>query len=198
MKIPIIYFLFLLISFVIYSQEREAIILFNDNTSIKGFGEIKKEKIYFKVSLAGKTSEWSHDFAKGILFSGYGFSEKYIYIKPDKYSKPVLMEVIEEGNMNLYRESNYGLSIGMELFVKASEATVGPKLDYDYSSKYYVKRENEENATDLSFRFKTISLRYFSDCEDILEKIRNKDFKVKTIPELVFYYNDYCGKENEY
>ena len=197
MKKIIIFIIIINLTFSAFSQEREASVLFNDSTSIKGFGEIKKEKIYFRVSLTNEKSEYSYDLAKGLVFSGYGFSEKYEYVKPDKYSKPILMEVIEEGNVNLYKKSSSGLKMGIGVSAGNSHIGIGPEINYDYSSVYYAKRMNEENATDLTFSFKSRSLKYFSDCQIIIEKIKQREFKVDTITEMVFYYNEYCGKENK-
>ena len=75
-------------------------------------------------------------------------------------------------------------------------AGLGPSLNYDFSGVYYVKIINEDNATDITFSFKTRSLRYFSDCKIIIEKINKREFKKETITEMVYYYNDYCGKED--
>lgn len=181
--------------FSVYGQEREATIIFNDSTSIKGFGEIKKEKIYFRVSLTSEKSEWSYDFAKGLIFSGYGFSEKYEYVKPDKYSKPRILEVVEEGNITLYKDTR--------MFHTISATSIGGQLPTNVSTfeniteTFYVKRKSEDFATDLTFSFKSRSLRYFSDCQIIIEKIKSRVFKANTIPKMVFFYNDYCGKENE-
>ena len=187
---------------LVFSQEREATIIFNDSTSIKGFGEIKNEKIYFRVSLEDEVTKWSYDMAKGLTFSGYGFSEKYEYVNPDKYSNPILMEVIEEGNVNLYKKNSFGLKMGVGVSAGFSSsgngfAGVGPSLNYDLKSVFYVKRKNESNATDITFSFKAKSLKYFSDCKIIIEKINKREFKKETITEMVYYYNDYCGKEDE-
>ena len=122
---------------------------------------MKNEKIYFRVDLKSKKSEWKFDMVKGLIFSGYGFTEKYEYIKPDKYSKPILMEVIEEGNVNLYKKSSYGLKMRIGI----SNSGVGPFADYAFSNAYYVKKNNEENATELIFSFKSRLIRYFSDCQ---------------------------------
>ena len=194
MKKTLIYLILLLISLSIFSQEKEATILFNDSTSIKGFGEIKNEKIYFRVDLKDEKSEWKSDMAKGLIFTGYGFSEKYEFVKPDKYSKPIIMEVIEEGNVNLYRKSSYGLNI---TGIGISTNGISPVADYGFSNALYAKRANEESATELTFSFKSRSLRYFSDCQIIIEKIKKREFKADTIIEMVYFYNDYCGKENE-
>lgn len=179
-------------------QEREATILFNDSTSVKGFGEIKKEKIYFRVSLDAKIKEWDFEMASGLIFSGYGFSEKYLYIKPDKYSKkPIIMEVIEEGNVNLYKKSFITEKAYDDPTKSITDINNRKTYVYDFESTYYVKRKNEENATDLSFSFKTNSIKYFSDCKILVEKINKKEFKKDNIVEIVYYYNDYCDEEDE-
>lgn len=192
-----IFIVFLInISLTVFSQEREATIIFNDSTSVKGFGEIKKEKIHFRLSLGTEKSVWSYDMAYGLIFSGYGFSEKYVYVKPDEYSKPKLMEVIEEGKVNLYKKSSYKTSMGIG-FMGGSGIGVGPSVSHYYATEYFVKRKNEEHATDLSLRFKSTSSRYFSDCQKLVEKISNKKFREDDIIEIVYYYNDYCGDEEE-
>jgi len=182
----------------LFGQEREATILFNDSTSVKGFGEIKKEKIYFRVSLDDKITEWNYDMAYGLIFSGYGFSEKYLYIKPDKYSKkPIIMEVLEEGNVNLYRKSFITERTYKDPTKSLTDINNRKTFVYDFESTYYVKRKNESNATDLSFSFKTNSVKYFSDCKILVEKINKKEFKKDNIIEIVYYYNDYCDGEEE-
>lgn len=192
--------LLLLITFstASFCQEREATILFNDSTSVKGFAEVKNEKIYFRVSLTAEKSEWSYDMAYGLLFTGYGFLEKYIYVKPGKYAKkPKLMEVIEEGTVNLYKESDLGYNVGIG--VSASKSTIGaaPTVTYGFSTTYFVKRKSEAFATDISFSFKSNSSRYFSDCKALVEKIKKREFTEKDIVDIVYYYNDYCGTDDE-
>jgi hypothetical protein len=193
----IIVLILLHFSVTVFSQEREATILFNDSTSVIGLGEIKKEKIYFRVSSSDEVSVWNYDMAQGLIFSGYGFSEKYVYVKPNKNSKPKLMEVIEEGKVNLYKESSFGLQVGIGPSVSNSNVGAGPNLYHDYSTVYYVKRKTEEYATDISFSFKSNSSRYFSDCDMLLQKIKKKEFRKKDIIKIVYFYNDYCGDEEE-
>ena len=199
-----------LISFVLFIQNisfgqeegNSATIIFNDNKMIKGYGEIKKNKIYFKLALDEEPSEWNYQIVKGIIFSGYGYSEKYEYVKPNKYSNPILMEVIEEGNVNLYRKNNYKLNFGLSLnngsdfnsnFHNNSINTANS--NYDLSTIFYVKKQNEEYATDIVFSFKTRSKRYFSDCDIIIEKLNNKIFNAENIPKMITYYNNYCYEE---
>jgi hypothetical protein len=191
--IPLFFFLFINVTF---SQDyREATIVFNDSTSIKGFAEIKNNEIYFKLKQEDKPDKWSYDIAKGIIFSGYGFSEKLEYLKSGKNSKPKILEVIEEGNINLYRESR--------MYYTSNGNTTAGKLPTNFSTyeftteTFYVKKKSEEFATDISFSFKTTAKKYFSDCEKIIEKIKNGKFTRKNIPDMVFYYNEYCDENNE-
>jgi len=190
---PLFFFLFINVTF---SQDyREATIVFNDSTSIKGFAEIKNNEIYFKLKQEDKPDKWSYNIAKGIIFSGYGFSEKFEYLKSGKHSKPKIFEVIEEGNINLYRESRMN-------YTSNGNTTAG-KLPanfstYDFTTEtFYVKKKSEEFATDISFSFKTTAKKYFSDCEKIIEQIRNGKFTRKNIPDMVFYYNEFCDENKE-
>jgi len=100
-----IIFCFLLIANFIFCQDQEATILFNDGTSIEGFGSINKNKIYFRASLDHKPDVWIYNnMVKGITFLGFESTIKYEYVLLDEFSKPEpqLLEVVEEGNVTLY------------------------------------------------------------------------------------------------
>lgn len=190
--IVIIVSVFLLVQ-GIFAQEREAKIIFLDSTSIKGYGEIKKDKIYFRVDQKSQSTEWDSEMVSGIVFEGYGFSEEYEYVPIKNKKKPVLMEVIERGNLNLYKDNFYGMKVGIGFTVGSNGVSAGPVGKYDYSESYYVKRVNEDVAINLADRFKKTAPEYFSDCPTLIEKIKNKELDVDTIPDIVFYYNDYCN-----
>lgn len=188
-----------------HSQEREATIHFIDSTSMKGLAEIKRNKIFFRFTKEDEISKWDHDFAIGVVFSGYGFSEKYVYIKPEKYADPIIMQVIEEGDVNLYLKNSTHLltpniNSAEDVFSVVSVASGSgwnKGSDTVYGGIYYVQRENEENATDISFSFKSRAQRYFADCDSVIQKIKEKKFKATNIPDLVAYYNNYCYTEDE-
>jgi len=195
-KLFAVFFLFL--AFSSFGQEREAIIYFNDSTSIEGFGEIKKGKIHFRVTKEEEVSEWGHDMVRSLVFSAYGFSEKYEYIKPADDKDPVIMEVLEEGSLSLYKRFKYGVQMGVGAGIStASPLTILPIARPGYETLYYVKRKNEPFATDLEFSFKSRALRYFADCPALQEKIKARKLKAKDIEKVVYFYNDYCGDEWE-
>ncbi len=192
-KLSLVFF----INFAFSQEYREATIIFIDSASVKGFGEIKNNTIYFKVKQEDKPSKWSYDIAKGLVFSGYGYSEKYEYVKFEKYVDPKIMEVIEEGKLILYKypklfytnDESISLSEPGKLTKYYSPAE-------HFTETFYIKRKNEELALDITFNFKSRARIYFSDCEKIIEKINSGKFTKKNIPEMIYYYNDYCD-ENE-
>lgn len=194
-----LHFLWLiLVVFSAFAQEREATIYFNDSTSIKGFAEINRGKIHFRVSQEDQVTEWSHDMAKGVVFSAYGFSEKYEYVIPEKDKDPEIMEVLEEGNLCLYKRFKKSLKFGVGGQINSAGGYgVVPTVQRGYEALYYVKRKEEKHATDLEFSFRSRAFEYFSDCPELQEKIETRKLKAKDIEKVVYYYNDYCGDEWE-
>ncbi|WP_281233459.1 hypothetical protein [Flavobacterium gelatinilyticum] len=205
----LIRFLFLLFINYSFSQDyRQARIIFNDSSSIEGFGEIKGNTIYFKVLQEDKADKWSYDFAKGLTFAAYGFSEKYEYVKIE-HSKPKLMQVVEEGKVTLYRDAKIYFADNRPESEKFKETalvhlpnTHSDKLFQKHVSSmetmtetFYVKRENEEFATDIIFSFNIRAKKYFADCKKVIEKIKNKKFTKKNIQDMVFFYNEYCDED---
>ena len=186
----------LLLSFIFFTsvsfgQYREGKIIFNDNTSIIGYGEIKNNKILFKVSLKDQPSEWNYEMAKGIIYSSYGFSEKYVYGKLSKEAVPKLLEVIDEGTISLYKYATIE-RVSSGYFPNSGGFGNHPTVTDKFKKEYYVKKDNEEYPTNLNLNFKSTAIKYFSDCQIICEKINKRIFTKDTIEKMVNYYNDYC------
>jgi hypothetical protein len=184
--------LFTLLMNIGFSQMKEASIIFNDSTSILGLGEIKNHKIYFKVDINDETSEWNYEMAKSLVFSGYGYAEKYQYIQLNEKSYPEIIEVAQEGNITLYREIKVSNSI---VDIMAYNYLKTNYLESDVQYKYYAKRKNETFPTPILFNSKEKLLEYFSDCPVLKKKIIQKIFTKKNIEEMIEYYNNYCNDE---
>jgi hypothetical protein len=186
------------------SQLKKGTIFFNDNTSIEGYGMVKKNKIYFSVTKNDEPSEWSYDIAKGITFAGkdevieYSYNEKYEFVKIDTDSKTLLLQVLDEGSVHLYRRKKSMPKVVHinGIFVPSSNpmfpGSYTGTTEFKENFVYYVKKQNEEYARNISFSFKSRARAYFSDCEAIIDKIKKKYFIEDNIPEMVAYYNDYC------
>ncbi|MBZ4035099.1 hypothetical protein K6T82_10000 [Flavobacterium sp. 17A] len=195
MKLTFKLLLLLFINLGFAQEYREASIIFKDGSSIKGYGGIKNNTIYFKVQPEDKADKWSYDFAKGLTFGGYGFSEKYEYIEFE-HSKPKLLEVVEEGNVNLYRHAKE-YYLGRDPNLSVAKLPSDEDKVWEMTEAFYVKRKSEPYATDIEFSFNLRAKKYFGDCKKVVEKINNKKFTKKNIKDMVFFYNEYCGSEDE-
>jgi hypothetical protein len=187
-----------------FCQMKEATIFFNDSTSILGLGEIKNNKIYFKVEPKDDSSEWSYDMASALIYSGYGYSEKYQYVKINNHLAPQLLEVVDEGNVTLYKQiqipNSFLNTVSNGYFTPNGSyipGTSGNLEDSEVQYKYFVKRKNEKLATIIHFNFKEKMLDYFSDCPILKKKIVQKIYTKKNIEEMINYYNNYCNDDQE-
>ncbi|KAF2326833.1 hypothetical protein [Flavobacterium ginsenosidimutans] len=192
----ILQLLFVLFINLGFSQDyREASIIFNDSSSIQGFAEIKDNAIYFKVKQEDKADKWSYDFVKGLVFSGYGYSEKYEYVEFE-HSKPKLLQVVEEGNVNLYRYAKAHYR-GRNTNLPIGKLPSDEDIVWTMSEAFYVKRKSELYAIDIEFSFNLRAKKYFGDCKKVVERINNKKFTKENIKDMVFFYNEYCASDDE-
>ena len=180
------------------SQEREAKIILKDNTNIEGLGEIKKNKIYFRLTPDEKPEVWTEEDAKGIEFTGYRIHEKYVYVIHGKKEEAHLMLVILEGAVELYKDLYYmpeyspGMAPSMQVGAGPfPSGTVNSVKNIDY----YLKRPNDPKGSIVTMDFKKMGRKFFSDCEDLMIKIKEEEFfEEEEIIDLVKYYNHNCGK----
>lgn len=198
-------FIFILIINFAFSQDQEATIVFNDGSSIEGFGSINKNKIYFRASLDDKPDSWSYDMVKGITFLGFESTIKYEYVLLDEFSKPdpQLLEVVEEGNVVLYariRETFQTTGFNSNGFnVHSARIATNNIVSYrngreNVTTELYVKRANEKYPLSLNSSFYKRAVKYFSDCEVLSKKIDKGEFSKNKILEIVQYYNDICAE----
>ncbi len=196
---------FLLIANFVFCQDQEATILFNDGTSIEGFGSINKNKIYFRASLDHKPDVWIYnDMVKGIIFSGFESTVKYEYVLLDEFShpEPQLLEVVEKGNVTLYARVRKIVTVNSNSLnsnssiIKSVSNDVIPyqSAKEDGSVEIFVKRANEKFPTSLNWSFYKRAVNYFSDCEVLSKKIDKVEFSKNKILEIVQYYNDICAE----
>lgn len=197
------------LTFKLFEGYEKATIHFLDGTSIRGYGKLvgfavvstEKYKIKFKASKEGKVDVWTDLMVKGITFH-YNFDDvTYLYVKLSRSRYPRLLQVIEEGAVNLYIEiDTYWVSLGVD------PQTGFPRGSYKEEETYYFLVRNLDGkflmlspANTLSgtvraifSNFKKKVKKFFYDCEGIKNKLDSGDFNRTTIPEIVYYYNDFC------
>ena len=183
------------ISQIVLSQEKEATLIFHDSTTVEGLGEIRKNIIIFRAGKNAKKLDWSYDLVKGIQFTEDGYDETFQYVQIDKYSKPVLLEVIDEGKVTLYKgyyTQHNNITGGSPTALLGNVQL----LNSDQSTKYYLKRPYEEYASDFSNKsFEKSYSKYFSDCEALVTRIQKHKYTKEDVIDLVEFYNNYCEAE---
>ena len=201
-KKVITFFSILIVNYT-FCQDQEATIIFNDSTTVDGFGSINKNKIYFRASLDDKPDIWISDMVKGITFFGFESTVKYEYVLLAEFShpEPQLLEVVENGNVTLYARVRkivnvYSNSLSSNIsIIKSVSNDVVPyqSAKEDGSVEIFVKRAYEKFPTSLNWSFYKRAAKYFSDCEVLSKKIDKGEFSKNKILEIVQYYNDICA-----
>ena len=196
-------FFFILIVNYAFCQDQEATIIFNDSTTVDGFGSINKNKIYFRASLDDKPDIWISDMVKGITFFGFESTVIYEYVLLDEFShpEPQLLEVVENGNVTLYARvrkivnvNSNSLNSNISIIKSVSNDVVPyQSAKEDGSVEIFLKRANEKFPTSLNWSFYKRAAKYFSDCEVLSKKIDKGEFSKNKILEIVQYYNDICA-----
>lgn len=181
-----------------------------------------KNKIMFRVEPEDELEVWEHYVVKGIYLSSLFSARHFEYVKVKEHLPPKLMEVISEGKVNLYKQekikfekdlnnhsqetsyfnSNRHLKIQVQKLEfekgirfsdqKIEPSNFGSKLKPTLKVKFYLKRKNEEIATNITNKFKKVGLKYFDDCETIKEMFETKEFRKYSKKEIVDQYNVFC------
>lgn len=187
------YFLFILfICFYGFSQDQEATIFFKDGDSIQGFAMIKNEKIKFRISLDEKPDTWDYESVSKVEFYGFNIIKTYVYMKPNKYEKHRLFELLVNGEISLYLE---GFSI---LINNSTNNKIPSEVTKEYN---YVKRKTDEYPTCINCypleSWKKKTLAFFKDCPNLIKKIKNNELREIHLVDIVYFYNDYCADKEE-
>lgn len=181
-----IFFLFL--TFNMFSQYNDVKMYFNDSTSIEGLGYIRKDKVYFKLEEKDEFSDWGMESIHRIDFFGFENEVRtFEYIFSDGHNKFRLMELVIEGEVNLYK-----LEKDIVIYNNNREDNI-PNSYTSTVTGYFVKHKNDKTAIDIMFGFKKRIVRFFSDCPDIIEMVNDKTFTNNDIELIVIYYNKNCS-----
>lgn len=160
---------------------------FYDGTQVSGNGIVKNgiNEILIRNKVRNKVETYSFfEIKKLDVFYGEKVIS-FIFVVPDSYNHPLLLQQIREGKVNLYmRERN---SIGNEI------------IDRPRAPKYYFLERHSEGRgnpvipyTHLSRKFKKSAKAYFQDCPSLVEKIQSKEYKREDVIEMVDFYNSEC------
>lgn len=201
-------FFFLLLLNNLIAQDQEATLVFTDGSTLIGYGSIKWEKnpfiyppqhtILFRLSKDDEPDEWDGIVVDKIIFHGFEYNRTFQFVNIPFNRKPEyrLMELLEEGEVNLYAEPDsntaaVSISVPVDGNITVSAGKGG------FISGLKVKRKEEEKFTTFGGSKKKIAA-YFNNCSGIVSKLQTNEFNIGTLREIVSYYNDLCaGYEEE-
>lgn len=145
----------------------------NASEDIVGFGS---NKIKFKANEKAKSKAFKKDEVKFfVVTNNFNDVVKFAFINTSK-NRIQLLEVLAEGKVSLYLKSqDYNMPLGR---VDNGATQMTMPVNHDL---YYVKRENQKEATNDFFSsvfksFKKTAANYFSDCPYIVSKINDETY----------------------
>lgn len=180
---------------IYFDQYEEATIHFLDGTSVRGYGKITSQYlIKFKVTETSKPDIWKELMVKGITLHRENIDIDFLYVKVEGRSRIKLLEVIELGEISIFAEVKSYWMTTRDGFNGKNGLPYMPFNQRETSFEIFAKRQNEDaiNFTTV-FKFKKVASKFFENCPQIVDRIKNRTYKRGDIIDMVYYYNDYCA-----
>ncbi len=187
----ILVFLLFFVAVNLNAQDVRCILLFKDGTSIDGFGDIKRNKIRFRIDLEEKADTWDHTLVKGVIIAEIEF--EYVSLKT-KSKKPKLLKVMRDGEVRLYANISSKPTVKNVVNVGANNPFPRVYSSGEREIAYYLKRETEKKASRFYANNEKIILKYFQNCDVISDILESKEYKRLTPLQIYDLYDVYCNE----
>lgn len=197
MKLKLLSFILTFTISISYAQLKPVTITFKNGEKLSGIGKKKGYTFKFKTDENSKAQEFEFSKLKSVEIE-FSYDQKGIYkffqVK-DSENFIAVEELVSGTKAELYTTSatfNFGgMGTGM--------GGMGMGVGSQSVTYYYIKKPNEDRLTelgayspltnDLKGRVKT----YFSDCKILIDKLENREFKVREgLEDIVKFYNKNC------
>lgn len=184
-------YLLLLTTFICFSQKEHGTITLNNGSTITGLVKVTKSAFKFKESEDSEAVKYDFEKAKeATITDKKGIITKFEFVALKEGKQPELLQIVEDGYMRLYSDSN----------TYFGSAAPGAGSSFRTTETYYVKRKNETVAQYYlavgyipKIGFKKVIETYFKDCLEIQQKVENKEFRSNDYIEVVKFYNSNCA-----
>lgn len=189
------------LSFDIVGQNTEAILIFKDGTKVIGLGKLKRgDIIKFRKNKNEKAVKYHFKELEKVTIMEDSRKVIYVYLKVKGSNNYAVLEESIIGKLSLYKVVTHGNHVPMGVgFGGAGGMGMGMGMGASFTiESFYLKRKDEENVTHLgstslfSKNFKKAAIEYFIDCEELVVKIEDNEYKKKDIEEIVNFYNRKC------
>jgi hypothetical protein len=185
-------------------------ITFQNGEILKGIGKLKSSVVKFKKDEKAEAQEFEFSKLKSVEFE-YAVEKNAIYkffkVKDSENYIPV-EELVSGNKAELFKTSATYYTGGIGMGVGGMNGMggmggmgmgMGVPMGTSQTVTYYVKKPNEDILTELgAYNILTNNLKgkvkdYFADCKVLIEKLENREFKVrKGLKDIVNFYNNNC------
>ena len=180
------------------AQMKPVSITFRNGEILKGMGKTKAYTFKYKIDENAKAQEFEFSTIKSVeveISYGEKVTNKFFQVK-DSENFIAVKELVSGSKAELYTTSFSFNTGGMGM---SGTGMGGMGMGSQTVTNYYIKKTNEDKLTemgaysplsnDLKARVKT----YFSDCKSLIEKLENREFKVREgLEDIVTFYNKNC------
>ena len=188
-----------------FSQNQKATLHFRDDSEITGLGKIVGEQIKFRKEKGAEKTFYDHTKIKWLIIRENDVDVEYHYKIIEGKGTILLLQILEAGNVNLYKISSTYHNNKMMTSGFGGFGGFGGGMSFGVGgsftiSSYYVSKKDEDQVIHLGAKgtlftknFKKAASEYFKDCASLVEKIQNREYKKQNIVEIVEYYNEKCS-----
>lgn len=204
MKKTILFIGVLIFSLNCLSQNQRATLYLRNGDTIQGLAKFTISGLKFRYNKQSTKEKYDSKKLIKIDINEQGKTNTYIYklIKGSKYSAiPSLMTLITQGKINLYRVNVSGMTAPTTMgFVGTGGMGIGMGTSFSIDN-YYVCKDKSDIVTRLTSigslfsnkKFIKAASKYFSDCPNLVNQIKNKVYQENDIEEIVKFYNTKCN-----
>ena len=191
MKLKLVSFFLIFTISISYAQLKPVKITFKNGEILKGIGKKKGYTFKFKTDENAKAQEFEFSKLKSVEIEfSYDKKEIYKFFQVKDSENFIAVEELVSGNKaELYTTSATFNTGGMGGMGMGSQTV----------TFYYIKKPNEDRLTEfgayspLTNDLKGRVISYFSDCKILIEKLENREFKVREgLEDIVIFYNKNC------
>lgn len=197
-KFYVFVFAFSLFSFSVLGQKTKGVLVFKNGETKKGLVKLSgSNSVKFRAKKKEKAVKYDFstlEYAK--IYIGEE-AKIYKYVAVVNKETPIILEELIVGKVTLYNLHTQGYSSGFSPMAGGGAPMYTGGASYSINNLYVLK-EGEDKASHLgsdhlfSKNFKKAASAFFKDCDSLVQKIQNKEFKKKEIKEIVEFYNDHC------
>ena len=204
MKLKMTYILIwlLLASQGMEAQKTDATLTFKNGQVSKGFAEIKgRHYVKFRQSKEIKPEKIHFSELEKVAIEFEEGTTTYVYLPKKGKKKSKIYKRLYQGDVSLYMWNTGGSNVG---YNAAAPGTMGGNRVVGssfYWETYFIKRKQDDGLT-LFFGtsgyvrgYRRAVRKFFNDCPELLEKVKNKEFKRKHVIETIEFYNQNCVKK---